>query len=388
MRLRRSVRNLPRAQRGLVLLVMLLIIVAGTTWMMASALNASSSNRTALNRQDAARILAEAKHALIGWVITQAIEAGENNPGRLPCPEPPAFIGTANESRPSQRSRNCAPRRDGPAALAHARASKAARCGRRTALVRGVAGWALPTVTYDAHNQLRLTGSVDGRRRGQRCGRAHRCAGTSAERSGLGRLRCARQVRNALAPDFRDYLECENATSPVDASFATNGPAGSFNDQVLAVTTRDLLPGLEAAIVKRIEREIVPPEERLRRRTATSQPPIRVSLRGPIRHPGPGPDVELSGVRELYPRATAVQLLRSKLPGRPHTFRPSRPALQQQFVCNLGHGPAAHADRKRADRQPSIGTRARSVTPGPTVVASSPAAPRRHCRCASEMRPR
>jgi hypothetical protein len=71
---------------------------------------------------------------------------------------------------------------------------------------------------------------------------------------------CAARVqsRSALPPNVRDYLECENATSPADASFVSQGPAGSFNDQVVRVTAADVLPAIEAAIAQRIEREIVP----------------------------------------------------------------------------------------------------------------------------------
>src|SRR5213075_3199340 len=57
-------------------------------------------------------------------------------------------------------------------------------------------------------------------------------------------------------PDVRNYLECSNADG--DSSFVMTGPSGSFNDQVLKVTVGDLMPGLEAAIANRIEREIVP----------------------------------------------------------------------------------------------------------------------------------
>jgi hypothetical protein len=51
-----------------------------------------------------------------------------------------------------------------------------------------------------------------------------------------------------------DYIECFNAATP---AFSTVGPA-SFNDQVLAVTTADLIPELEAAIQQRMQREIAP----------------------------------------------------------------------------------------------------------------------------------
>src|SRR5262249_43146103 len=64
---------------------------------------------------------------------------------------------------------------------------------------------------------------------------------------------------NAVPPDARDFLECENATVPADGSFATAGPRGAFNDHVALVAAADLLPALEAAVAVRIEREILPP---------------------------------------------------------------------------------------------------------------------------------
>jgi len=67
------------------------------------------------------------------------------------------------------------------------------------------------------------------------------------------------QARATPSPalDARDYIECFDASASPPAFFAL-GPSGSFNDQVLKVTTADILPVLEAAISKRIEREIAP----------------------------------------------------------------------------------------------------------------------------------
>jgi hypothetical protein len=87
---------LPRRQRGVALLVMVMIVAVGGSWLLLTAFN-SAANRTAQSRNDNGRILAEAKGALAGWVVGQAVLAGENNPGRLPCPEAAGYIGTANE---------------------------------------------------------------------------------------------------------------------------------------------------------------------------------------------------------------------------------------------------------------------------------------------------
>src|SRR5204862_4374546 len=67
------------------------------------------------------------------------------------------------------------------------------------------------------------------------------------------------QTRPTTAPpDWRNYLECQNATNPADNTFVTTGPSGSFNDQLVTITASELIPALEGAIAKRIELEIVP----------------------------------------------------------------------------------------------------------------------------------
>ncbi|MGH8740774.1 MAG: hypothetical protein ACREUN_07675, partial [Burkholderiales bacterium] len=58
--------------------------------------------------------------------------------------------------------------------------------------------------------------------------------------------------------DLRNYLECQNATSPADATFATAGPGGSFNDQVLAVSAADVWSVVEGAVATRLQRDVMP----------------------------------------------------------------------------------------------------------------------------------
>ena len=94
----RRVMRMRHRQRGVALLVMVTIIALGAMWLFLTAYtNASTGSADATHRN--ARVLSEAKHALVGWTIRQAIEAGENNPGRLPCPEAAAYIGTVNEGK-------------------------------------------------------------------------------------------------------------------------------------------------------------------------------------------------------------------------------------------------------------------------------------------------
>jgi len=233
---------------------MVTIITLGAMWLFVTSLS-NASNRTAQSRQDNARVLAEAKHALAGWMIRQAIEAGENNPGRLPCPEAAGYIGTSNEGIAAA---NCTLPTVGRLPWRTLGLTKLVDASGEPLWYVVSPGWALPTVVSTLSINSNTTGQLTLDGAANAAVALIVAPGPALNVQASAGCTARSQARNALAPDFRDYLECENATSPADAVFVTNGPAGSFNDQVLALTTRDLLPGLEAAITKRIEREIVP----------------------------------------------------------------------------------------------------------------------------------
>ncbi len=242
-------------QRGVALLVMVTIITLGASWLLVSALTDAATSREAANRHNNARVLAEAKHALAGWMIRQAIQAGENNPGRLPCPEAAGYIGTANEGIAAG---NCTLPAVGRLPWRTLGLPKLRDASGEPLWYVASPGWALPTVSSmltinsNTAGQLTLDGAANA------AVALVIAPGPTLNVQASGGCTARAQSRSAALPDFRDYLECENAASPVDASFVTNGPLGSFNDQVVALTTRDVLPGLEAAISKRIQREIVP----------------------------------------------------------------------------------------------------------------------------------
>jgi hypothetical protein len=255
---RRTLRHrapIRRRQRGVALLVMVTIIALGASWLFVTALSNASASRNALGREDNGRVLAEAKHALAGWMIRQAIEAGENNPGRLPCPEAAGYIGTANEGIAAG---NCTLPAIGRLPWRTLGLPKLRDASGEPLWYVVSPGWALPTVSSmltinsNSPGQLTLDGTANA------AVALVIAPGPVLDVQASAGCTARAQQRTASTPDFRDYLECENATSPVDASFVTNGPMASFNDQVVALTTRDVLPGLEAAIMKRIEREIVP----------------------------------------------------------------------------------------------------------------------------------
>src|SRR2546421_91268 len=89
-----------RSEQGAVLLVMLLIVTLGASYFMVSRLEAMRIEAKSAERAYNAVVLSRAKQALIGYVAAQAVKAGENNPGALPCPEAAAYFDDpANEGK-------------------------------------------------------------------------------------------------------------------------------------------------------------------------------------------------------------------------------------------------------------------------------------------------
>ncbi|HEX5476266.1 MAG TPA: hypothetical protein VFX09_00245, partial [Burkholderiales bacterium] len=82
-----------RRQRGAALMILVMIIgMAITAWLLSIFGAGLSNTRTTADRQHNAEVLSLAKRALIGYLVQQAVEPSENNPGRLPCPEPNGSI--------------------------------------------------------------------------------------------------------------------------------------------------------------------------------------------------------------------------------------------------------------------------------------------------------
>jgi hypothetical protein len=244
------------------MLLVLAVIAMSSTWLIVSRLNAMSNDLLVARRAHNAKVLAQAKQALIGYVAAQANKAGENNPGNLPCPENPGdFANEALPWRAGLAGSNCGvtsswkvgrfPWRtlgldqlvdaDGEPLWYVVSRNWGVDIGERTVINSSTGGQITVDGVANAAIALIIAPgaaiSVDA---------SSGCAAWNQVRSTTG------------TPDWRNYLECDNASSPADAAFVTTGPSGAFNDQVLAVTATDMLPGIEAAIANRIEREIAP----------------------------------------------------------------------------------------------------------------------------------
>lgn len=241
-------------QRGAALLALLAVVVLAVTWFLLAALR-GSGNYAAQARARNAAVMQRAKQALVGYVVRQAALQEENNPGRLPCPEARGYIGTVNEGIAAGSCTLPARGRLPWRTLGLDRTLDAAG----EPLWYAVSpGWALPRpgaellINSDTEGGLTLDG------RSNAAVALIIAPGPALAPPPVAGCAARTQSRGATPPDVRDYLECANADVPADARFASAGPLGAFNDQVLPVTAADLLPGLEAAIKVRIERDVVP----------------------------------------------------------------------------------------------------------------------------------
>ena len=271
-----------RLQRGAALLVLLAVLVLGASWFLVSRLDALSAGIfTASNRNHNALVLSQAKQALIGYVAMNAAQSGENNPGRFPCPEGAALVGTSAEGI-------SAPYVGPPNAPTCATAGRLPwRTLGLDKLVDSSAeplwyvvspGWQLVTSTTTLTINSNTIGQLNVDGQANAAVALIIAPGAAMNVAASAGCTARNQARSAPAPtmDARDYIECFNTGT---STFATTGPTTSFNDQVVRITAADVMPGIEAAIASRVEREIAP---LLRGVYATSSWGANVSAGNPV----------------------------------------------------------------------------------------------------------
>jgi hypothetical protein len=252
-----------RKQRGVALMVMLAVLILGAAWWSVTAIS-NPVNRAAVEVEHNARVLSQAKSALLGYVAQRALMAAENHPGRLPCPEAP---GAANNYAGGQYTDD-----DDGIAAGSCSLPAVGRLPWRTLGLDKLTdaageplwyvvspGWAFPSpgadpvinsntagqLTLDAQPAVAL---IIAPGKAFNVAAAGGCTARTQQR--------ARQPN--VAWDLRDFLECENATSPADAAFVSSGPRDSFNDQAVGVTARELWMHAEGPVAARIQRDVVP----------------------------------------------------------------------------------------------------------------------------------
>jgi hypothetical protein len=295
------------AQRGIGLILLLVVVVLAFTYVLMSRLPLAT-HQTAAKREHNAKVLNQAKQALIGWMVINAAQT-DNNPGRLPCPEGVNNIATAQEgvAAPDPGDPTCA--RVGRLPWRTLGLDKLADADAEPLWYAVSPGWALQntssllTINSDKRGQM----TVDGVAAPNDVIALIIAPGRAMNVQAAPGCTARNQARAAPAPTMNpaDYVECFNAATP---AFSTVGPAASFNDQVLAVTTADLIPELEAAIQQRMQREIAPALKTVYASAAwgqTAANPVypfaaQFALPPPDPGPGPGPGNSYQGVDGGY----------------------------------------------------------------------------------------
>jgi hypothetical protein len=359
---------------------MLLILVLGGAWYLLSRLNAASANRTVSVRNQNAAVLAQAKQALLGYVAYQAAMAGEVNPGAFPCPEAPSGMTSITGFDGRTQTPNCTLPAVGRFPWRTIGTDKLADAAGEPLWYVVAVGWSKPgsaatdytlinsNCTSDATmacNTGLLT--VDGVKdtvaliiAPGAVMNVPACAGNSA----------LNQVRTiSAAPDFRNYLECENATSPADATFVTTGPSDSFNDQVVKITAAEVLPLIEAAIADRFQREIAADLRKVYSDPAagwggTTTLPFALSFSNPAAAASYTPVVTHStqGILPLsYSETAPIRAPRAR------RARQTRAASRCSSPGPAAHCPARRSTRLRAQSSPGRqrSSTARSITRAP-----------------------
>ena len=239
-----------RRQRGVALLAFLAIAVMVFAYVLTSRLNAASQF-VGIDRDHNAKVLSQAKQALIGWLAMNAAGT-DSDPGRLPCPEAPGDFNTVNEGRAAG---NCTLPAVGRLPWRTLGLDKLVDAAGEPLWYVVSPGWALPcgtcntVINADSIGQLALDGVPNAA--------VALIIAPGPAMTVLAGGGCTAWTQThpiAAPPDIRDYLECGNTTG----NFVSNAPGSTFNDQVLRVTPADLMPALEAAIADRAQREIAP----------------------------------------------------------------------------------------------------------------------------------
>src|SRR5439155_4312867 len=262
-----------RLQRGAALLLLLAVLVLGASWFLVSRLDAIAGAFTAIDRNRNATVLSQAKQTLIGYVALQAVKAGEDSPGRLPCPEAPGNIATANEG---QAAAACTLPAVGRLPWRTLGLDKLVDSRSEPLWYVVSPGWAITAgnllINSNTIGQLNVDGQANA------AVALIIAPGAAMNVAASAGCTARNQARSAPAPtmDARDYIECFNTGT---STFATTGPTTSFNDQVVRITVADVMPAIKAAIASRVEREIAP---LLRGVYATSSWGANVSAGNPV----------------------------------------------------------------------------------------------------------
>lgn len=259
-------------QRGVAVLLVALVLLVGFGAFLYARLGKWAEASTASRNVNGA-VLAQAKAALIGYVAKEVLDLTEDAPGRFPCPESPSDAGTTNEGRaagtcsptfPTNKTVGRLPWRTlGVDKLVDASAEPLWYAVSQNWVFAG----AYPLINIGTPGQLTFDGTSDVVAVVFAPGAAL-LVNPAANQVAMG---CAArtQSRNDRShvpaganPDYRDYLECQNASSPIGAAFGTtivdNATNQAINDQAVYITAKEILNAMQGPLAERLQRTVAP----------------------------------------------------------------------------------------------------------------------------------
>lgn len=273
-------------QRGAALLLFAVVLVIAFCAVVFRGLG-KWATATTTSRNVNAEVLAQAKTALIGYVAKEVLDLSENVPGRFPCPESPGDAGTDNEGRASSV---CAPtypsnKNVGRLPWRTLGVDKLVDASGEPLWYAVSPNWVTtagappppptvpPFINAGTPGQLSFDGIGDvvaviiapGKLLSTNPAAAQIAAGCiPAGTIGNPQKRSDRShvPASGADPDYRDYLECQNATSPIDTAFGVaivdNATKEVTNDQAVVITAKDVLNALQGPLAERLQRTVAP----------------------------------------------------------------------------------------------------------------------------------
>jgi hypothetical protein len=263
-----------KTQRGAALLVFGVILAIGVSAFLVSALNSATLNETTTIRKRNAEALQEAKSALLGYVAKEVLDLSNGIPGRLPCPESPSDAGTTNEGRAGSTCDPTFPINKNVGRLPWRTLGLDKLVDASTEPLwyvvspAWVLGSATPVINSGTAGQLTVDGTADvvaiiiapGRPLITNPNANQTAAGCQARSQ--SRNDRAHNPLSANNPDYLDYLECQNASNPIDfnfgASVVENTTNEVLNDQVVYITAKDILNAIQGPVAERLQRTVAP----------------------------------------------------------------------------------------------------------------------------------
>jgi hypothetical protein len=262
----------PTKQRGVAVLLLALVLIVAFGAFLYARLGKWAQATTA-GRNVNGQVLAQAKAALIGYVAKEVLDLGEDTPGRFPCPEQPTDAGTSNEGRAGG---TCAPtfptnKNIGRLPWRTLGIDKLVDASGEPLWYAVSPNWvfagASPLINVGTPGQLTFDGASDVVAIIFAPGAAL-LVNPTANQVAMG---CAARTQSrtdrshvptGANPDYRDYLECQNASSPIGGAFGTaivdNATNQVINDQAVYITAKEILNAMQGPLAERLQRTVAP----------------------------------------------------------------------------------------------------------------------------------